>query len=441
MKKIIGVIILLITLGDGSYAQTKTVSLEEAVRLGLANSKKLHLSQYQINEYTSQLAQSKDATLPSVKASAGYSHALMLSQQFYLPGGDQSNPKPMELPFDNTMYQATLSINQPLFSGNQYKYARQSAELMVEMSKLNAETDKDEVIYNIISAYINYYKLKQNQKVLAQNLDDIEKKLTQIKQYESQGLATKNDVLRFELQKSEMQLAAIELENTGNSVNYNLNILLGLPDSTVIEEQDLNFKLMLNDDFQYYLSQALKERKELSSLRFEERLSEINIRKAKDSKLPTLGFGGNLYYINPSKEIVPKEGTYLAPFIAGVNVGWDISNLYKSKNKINQAKIQKEETLERAGLLTDQIKSEVNRNYTQFKVALEKINVLQKAIVQATENERITESKFMNNLASTTDRIDAQTLLYQAKINLELAKSDATQAYYTLLKSTGNIQL
>ncbi|MEZ4692421.1 MAG: TolC family protein [Ignavibacteria bacterium] len=224
-------------------------------------------------------------------------------------------------------------------------------------------------------------------------------------------------------------------------MNYNLNILLGLPDSTVIEEQDLNFKLMLNDDFQYYLSQALKERKELSSLRFEERLSEINIRKAKDSKLPTLGFGGNLYYINPSKEIVPKEGTYLAPFIAGVNVGWDISNLYKSKNKINQAKIQKEETLERAGLLTDQIKSEVNRNYTQFKVALEKINVLQKAIVQATENERITESKFMNNLASTTDRIDAQTLLYQAKINLELAKSDATQAYYTLLKSTGNIQL
>ncbi|MBS1763812.1 MAG: TolC family protein, partial [Bacteroidetes bacterium] len=65
----------------------------------------------------------------------------------------------------------------------------------------------------------------------------------------------------------------------------------------------------------------------------------------------------------------------------------------------------------------------------------------QNAITQATENERITESKFRNNLATTTDRIDAQTLLYRARLNLELAKSDATRAYYSLLKSTGHIQL
>ena len=42
-------------------------------------------------------------------------------------------------------------------------------------------------------------------------------------------------------------------------------------------------------------------------------------------------------------------------------------------------------------------------------------------------------------MASVTDRIDAETLLYQAKINLEIAKADAGLAYYTLLKSTGKI--
>ena len=44
------------------------------------------------------------------------------------------------------------------------------------------------------------------------------------------------------------------------------------------------------------------------------------------------------------------------------------------------------------------------------------------------------ESKFRNNLVTTTDRIDAQTLVYQARVNLELAKSDATIAYYNLVK-------
>ena len=91
-------------------------------------------------------------------------------------------------------------------------------------------------------------------------------------------------------------------------------------------------------------------------------------------------------------------------------------------------------------MMQDQIRTEVNESYRQYKQALEKISVLQDAIVQAAENERIMESKFRNNLATTTDRIDAQTLLYQSRIGLELAKSDATAAWYSLLKSTGHIE-
>ena len=86
------------------------------------------------------------------------------------------------------------------------------------------------------------------------------------------------------------------------------------------------------------------------------------------------------------------------------------------------------------------MKKEVNQYYIGYLQSLEKIKVLQDAVTQATENERIMESKFRNNLATTTDRIDAQTLIYQSRVNLELAKSDATIAYYDLLKSTGHIQ-
>ena len=88
----------------------------------------------------------------------------------------------------------------------------------------------------------------------------------------------------------------------------------------------------------------------------------------------------------------------------------------------------------------DKIKTEVHQSYMQYHLSLEKIKILQAAVTQATENERVMESKFHNNLATTTDRIDAQTLLYQSRVNLELAKADATISYYTILKSTGHIQ-
>lgn len=422
-----------------SGAQTQTLNLQDAVAMGVRNSNRLKLSAHQIEASLLQAAQAKDASLPSAQVSAGYNHALMLSQTFYLPS-NSNDPQKLSLPFDNTLYQSSLGINQPVFEGNRLRYARQSANLLLQISKLNAESDKDEVVFNIIQSYINYYKLRQHQKILAHNLEDIENKLAEIKKFEAQGLATKNDVLRFELERSKMMLDAAELDNNRKIVNYNLNILLGLPDSTVIEEEDIGYRLGTDDPLESFMTLALKDRKELSELRYRSELADVSIKTTQDEKLPTVSAGGNLYFINPSGNIIPKSGGYLAPFIVGINVGWDIGSLYKNKNRLAESKIRKQEVADRIVMLRDRIKTEVNQNYLQYRLTLEKISVLQDAIVQAAENERIMESKFRNNLATTTDRIDAQTLLYQSRISLELAKSDATAAYYALLKSTGHIE-
>jgi outer membrane protein len=423
-----------------SNEPTRIVSLDEAVRLGVQNSKQLVLSKNKIEQAVSKLEQAKDQSLPSAKVSAGYSHALMLSRNFALPSSDGQDAKTMRFPFDNTLYQTTLSVNEPIFAGHQYRYARESANLLIQSAKLDAEKDKEEIIYNIINAYINFYKIQQNQKIVAQNLDDVEHKLKEIKKFEDQGLATRNDVLRFQLQKSNIQLMQIELENNRKVVNYNLNMLLGLPEATNVQVQDVVYKLDMNNRLDVYMQQALQTRKEFGSLGYQDKLAEINIKKVKDEKLPTVGIGGNLYYINPSKEVFPKNGSYLAPFVVGINASWDIAGFFKNRNKLSEANLQKQEVTASRNLLTDQVKMDVNKSYTEYQQALQKIKVLEEAVVQAAENERITESKFKNNLVTTTDRIDAQTLLYQARLNLELAKADATAAYYTLMKATGQIQ-
>jgi outer membrane protein len=437
-KKIVAVLALSLTIASAN-AQTRTIGLDEAVRLGVQNSKQLKVSQNKIDQAVSQLEQAKDESMPTAKVSAGYSHALMLSRNFALPSSDGQDSK-MKFPFDNTLYQATISVNQPIFAGHKFRYARESASLLIQSSKLDADNDKDEIVYNIIGAYINFYKIQQNQKIVAQNLEDVEQKLTEIKKFESQGLATRNDVLRFQLQKSNIQLQQIELENNRKVVNYNLDILLGLPENTNIQVQDVVYKLDVDNRPDVLLKQALQDRKEFGSLKFQDKMADVNIKKVRDEKLPTVGIGGNLYYINPSKALIPKSATYLAPFVVGINASWDIAGFFKNKNKLTEANLQKQQVEATRSVLTDQVKMDVNKSYTQYQQTLQKIKVLEDAVVQATENERITESKYKNNLVTTTERIDAQTLLYESRLNLELAKADATAAYYTLLKTTGHIQ-
>jgi outer membrane protein len=439
MKRRVGTFSFLMITAVSLIAQTKTLSLEEAVQLGVHNSKQLKLSQSKIDQAMSQFEQSKDAALPTAKASVGYDHALMLSRKLSIPG-DTAKSGTIKLPFDNPLYQATLSINEPIFAGNQFKYAQKSADLLIKMSKLDADKDKDEVVYTVINSYLNYYKIKQNQDIVIQDLQDIQNKLDEITKYENQGLATLNDVLRFQLQKSNTQLTQLELENNRKIANYNLNVLLGLPDSTELQVQEVTYKLDVNNPLDQYLQQALRDRKEFGSITYQAEIADVNIKKIHDEKLPTVGVGGNLYYFNLSKPIIPSSGAFLAPFVIGVNASWDISTLYKNKNKLNEANIEKRQVDITRDMQVDKVKTEVNQSYRNYELSLERIKVLQDAVTQSTENEREMESKFHNNLATTTDRIDAQTLVFQARINLELAKSDATIAYYTLLKSIGHIQ-
>jgi outer membrane protein TolC len=433
----LSLVVVTVSTLSAQTAQTRNLGLDEAVQLGIQNSKQLKKSQYKIDEALTRVDQAKDDRLPSAKVSFQYLHALMLARTVSLPGSKD----PIHLPFDLPAYVGQLSVSEPIFAGNKLKYARQSAELMVQMGRMDWDKDKEDITYLIINSYINYNKILQNQLIVAQNIQDIQTKLDEITKYEGQGLATKNDVLRYQLQKSQMQLTVIELENNRQIANYNMNVLLGLPDSTQIILPAVSYKLDEHPVFTDLLQTAETNRRELQDLSYQSKLSDINVKKIHDQRLPTVTATAGAYYINPTGNPIPHDHALIAPVTLGVGASWDIATLYTNKNKEREASLQRQELNTDREQAMDNIRKEVNRDFLLYHQSLEKIKVLQEAVSQAEENERITESKFQNNLVNTTDRIDAQTLLYSSRVNLELAKSDATIAWYDMLRSTGKIHL
>ncbi len=67
--------ILLMSLANNANAQDKTLRLEEAIQMGLQNSKVLKLSQAKIDEAISQYNQEKDRALPEGSVSLAYNRA------------------------------------------------------------------------------------------------------------------------------------------------------------------------------------------------------------------------------------------------------------------------------------------------------------------------------------------------------------------------------
>lgn len=428
-----GIMSLLVTAPLINYAQEKKVlSLDEAIQLGLANSKTLQLSKAKVEEAVSVYHQTLDKALPSAKASAIYNHAEIPNNTLQLGGGN-----PIRLPSSADAYLGTLSVNELIFAGNKLKYAKESTDLLKKIAELDVDNNKEEVTLSIINSYLNLYKLAASKKVVQQNLDALDKQYQQTKRFFDQGLVTKNDVLRLQLQKSNIALTGLDIDKNLHIVNYNLAILLGLPEATEIETTDLNLNPNQATSFATFIDSAMNNRVELKQLDYRSQIADKNILSLKADKLPTLGAGFGAYYVNPSGSFIPSQNQFITPVTLGLTLSWNIGNLWTSKNKVAEATIQKRETDISKSILLDQVKLEINRNFQNYQQALDKIEVLNTAIEQAQENDDIVQSKYNNNIASVTDRIDADTQLYQAKINLEIAKADAELAYYNLLKSSG----
>jgi len=417
------------------YAQNvKKLTIQEAIQLGVENSKNLKLSQNKIEQNLAQLEIVKDNALPTASASAIYNHAEIPTNQLTIGGAD-----PINLPKRADAYIGLASVQQLVYGGGKLKYARESTKLLADVARLDLDKVKEEVTFAAIDTYYALYKLSQSHMVVDQNLASIASQLKQAERFFEQGIVTKNDVLRFQLQQSNVTLTKLEIEGNQKIVNYNLDVLLGLPEDTQIEISDPAGDALAVAPLTNYLDQGLSTRQELKQLDIRTKAADFDIKSVKANTLPTFSLGADVYYINPSGNFIPSNHQYIVPMTVGATLSWNIGTLWTNKNKVSKAKIQQEEFGIQKTIQSDNVKTEINRNYQNYQVAKNKIMVLETSIAQATENDRLYASRYKNNVASVTDRIDAETLLFQAKINLEIAKADAGIAYYTLLKSTGKI--
>ena len=422
---------------NSSAQEVKRLTLQEAIKIGIDNSKQLKLSEARISEAISKYNQVKDKALPTGSTSYAYNHAEIPTSTFQLGKGSD----PIHLPKRADAYIGTFSLQEVVFGGNRLRYAKESTDLLIQNAKLDAEKDKRDIVYNILNTYFNLYKLSQSQNIVKQNLEDIDKQIKQTKLFFEQGIVTKNDLLRFQLQRSNVELTGLDLKTNSEIVNYNLNILLGFRDNTIVQIDDPKQNTQALNGLSNYIDSALQNREEIKSLVIRGKQAETTVKSVSAEVLPTVLVGTNAYYINPSGKIIPPANSFIAPITIGATIAWKFDGLWLNRNKVAEAKIQRTEVQLSNELFTDQIKTQVNQDYQNYNRSISKIKILETSIEQAKENNRILESKYKNNVASVTERIDAETQLYQTLINYEIAKADAQLAYFTLLKSSGTLSI
>jgi outer membrane protein TolC len=430
----LAMIFSLLSFGILNAQDRRPINLNEAVDLGLKNSKQLKNSQAKIEEATGALKEALERRLPDIKATGAW---LWLSNpNIELKTKTSGNPSQGAMPEASQATYGIVNASLPIYSGGRIHYGIESSKLLAEAAKLDADNNKQEVIGNIIEAYINLYKAKSSVNLVKENLADAQQRVKDFSNLEKNGLLPRNDLLQAQLQASNIELSLVDAENNWQLANVNMNLLLGLPDKTdlvpdsVIAEYSYTLKTL--DD---YIQTAYAQRKDKASVELRKKAAETGVKATKSEYYPNVAVTGG--YIAAD---IPQVLTVTNAITLGAGVSYSLSSLWKTKSKLQQAEARAKQAAIGESLLDDNIKMEVNQAYLNFISTRKKIDVNTKAVEQATENYKIVQNKHNNSLATTTDLLDANVAQLRAKLNLILAKADEVLAYSKLLQSAGLLE-
>lgn len=413
-------VIILITLISGTKLlaqEQRTLTLEQSLQIGLQNSRQLHASLMKTKLAEAQAKEVGASRFASLNFGATYTR--LSSVPPFEISFPPLIPKPITISptvLDN--YNLKLSLQQPLFTGFKLQSSYDAAKLNAAASNMDYSQAEQDLFLNIKNAYWSLFKVLQMQNVIEDEIHTVKAHLEDVQNFYKQGLATKNDVLKIQVQLSQAELQKIDANNNVKLAMLSLNNVLGLPLDTKITLADsvsMNDLTTENKSVDELVNEAMKNRPELKAMNLRIDASSMQITAAKGDWFPQLFVAGEYDYSKPNQRLVPTQDKFYGTWNVSVGVTYDLWNWGATVDRTEQAEANYEQAKDNSKLLKDAVTLDVNQSYLNLEKSHQKVTVSKENVKQAEENYRITDERFKQGLTLNSELLDAEVALTQAK--------------------------
>jgi len=253
-----------------------------------------------------------------------------------------------------------------------------------------------------------------------------------------QGMATRNDVLKVQVQLSNSKILQSDAGNNAQLAMLAFNSTIGLPLETEValassptsETKDF-------PEVSKLVTAAFEQRPEIQGMEWRLKATDAGITAAKGGWLPQVFLTGSYYYARPNPRIFPAKDEFKDSWDIGISLQFDIWNNLTSLHQTNAATAQYEQTKDALSTLRDGITLEVTQNYLAFNQSKQRIRLSELGVEQASENYRVTAEKFKAGLTTNSELLDAEVALLQSKLQLTQALVEYGLAEARLEKAVG----
>lgn len=410
------------------------VSLERLFEIAEANSVQLRPSFTANEEARREISVARSRRLPDISAGLSFSFI----GDGFTTKRNFSDYQKADIPhFGNGL---SIDVSQPVYAGGAITAGIEMANLKSVASGYATDARRDNIRFQLTALYLDLYKCGNLRSVVINNINQARKVLDEMKARYQQGVALQNDITRYELLVSNLELQLVKINNSIDIINRNLVVTVGMDEKTVIVPDSTILERSLpKEGEQWWQREAEANSPMLSLARNGVDISRKAETLARSEMLPKVSLMAKWTIDGPILVEVPPINRNLSYWFVGVGINYNLSSLYKGNKTIAKSKVATQLAQQQLDAAAETLSLDVNADYVRYLEAYEELKTQEKSVELALRNYQTVFTRYSADMALITDMLDAANSKLDAEQWLVNARINIIYYYYKLLFTSGKI--
>ncbi len=403
------------------------MSIEEAVDVALKNNLEIRQERINLKKAKIQLKEDKNLFMPEFFLNFSFT-SQKDTPYTKIPAGVLPFPLSFKQTEKDFRY-FDVGINYPIFTGFSRIEKLKISRLDIDATKYMLSEKENQIISITKKAYLDVLMAKSLVDVYKKQLTAVEKHLERVKEFFKEGLVARIEILQTKVKLSQIKRDLRKAEGEWRIAVERLKNVLNTQKDLSVEP--VNFAIPDRINLKKLIEKAYKNRAIIKAV--EIKSDEIrryeNIERS--SFLPKLFAQAKYFYTDQYPYLDPKENYALT-----IGLNWKFQGI---KPYYASLKLKQEYMKIRLQLLQlkNDIRLQVKAAYERFLTAKENLKLAEDSLSEAEEYYRMTVEQFNNQLATTTDVLDAESMLTAARKGKEISYYQLIKAFVDLEEAVG----
>ncbi len=417
----------LVSLVSVSYGLT----FEEAVEQTIQNNYSLKAEKQNIDIAKYQLKIDKNLYYPEFFASFSYT---WLKDQIDIEVPPNPPLMPISIRFkqmDKKFKNIDVGINYIIYSGGIRPNKIKISKIDIKASSQNFNEQKNKIVAEVKKAYLDVLQAEAVVEIYEKQLEAVKAHVERVKGFLEEGLVTQVDLLQAKVKLSEIKRDLRSAQGKLKLTKSRLLTIMGKSPDEDIDVQNVLINVPEELELKKLEELAIKHRPILKYLNFQKKKIERFADIQKSDFYPKVFAQAKYTYTDQNSYIDPKSNY-------AVTVGMKLSfRGVEPVDKQKKVKAQEKQLIYKIEDIKSKILLDVKNSYENFQTAKENLQVALSSLDEAQEYYTLVVEQFKNQLASTTDVLNAEAALTAARNGKAISYYQYLKAFIDLERAVG----